>query len=167
MRPEFSPTASISPEAVEDAPLTEDEELQKKKSDSDGADVLKAVTAVTADETADGTAVETTSISRPGLRTFAIQPTNIMGKCMNCTAIFERALRLAKLAIHKNRCCYITVDFATTALQNGAYPYRCISKQMHKTPLSHNGYTKSQELYENYITLVCLRKKTNFLTILY
>jgi hypothetical protein len=79
VRPDFSPTASISPEAMEDSPLTEDEELQKKKSESDG-DVLKAVTAVTADETADVTAVETTSISRPGLRTFAIQPTNIMGK---------------------------------------------------------------------------------------
>jgi hypothetical protein len=91
VRPDFSPTATISPEAVEDSPLSEDEELQKKKSDSDGdADVLKAVTAVTAEETADVTAVETTSISRPGLRTFAIQPTNIVGKY--CTAIFERTL---------------------------------------------------------------------------
>jgi hypothetical protein len=80
VKPDFSPTASISPEAVEDSPLTEDEELQKKKSDSDGGDVLKAVTAVTAEEAADVTAVETTSISRPGLRTFVIQPTNIMGK---------------------------------------------------------------------------------------
>ncbi len=29
------------------------------------------------------------------------------------------------------RCCYITVDSATTALQNGACTYRCMSKQMH------------------------------------
>jgi hypothetical protein len=89
VRPDFSPTASISPEAVEDSPLTEDEELQNKKSDSDG-DVPKAVTAVkveeTGDETADVTAEETTSISRPGLRTFAIQPSNIMGKC-TCTVL--------------------------------------------------------------------------------
>jgi hypothetical protein len=106
VRPDFSPTASISPEAMEDSPLPEDKELQKKKSDSDSG-VLKAVTAVTAEETADKTAdetaVETTSISRPGLRTFAIQPTNIMGKYRYCTAIFERALRVAKLAIHTNQ----------------------------------------------------------------
>ena len=90
---------------MEDAPLTEDEELQKKKSESDGADVLKAVTAVTAEETADEkadeTAVQTTSISRPGLRTFVIQPTNIMGKY--CTVILETALCFAKLAINKNQ----------------------------------------------------------------
>jgi hypothetical protein len=49
-----------------------------------------------------------------------------------------------------SRCCYITVDSATTALQNGACTYRCISKQMHyKTPFSHNVYMKSLELYEN------------------
>ncbi len=65
------------------------------------------------------------------------------------------------------RCCYITVDFGTTALQNGACTYRCISKQMHyKTSFSHNGYMKSPEIYENYITLFCLEEK-NFLTILY
>jgi hypothetical protein len=56
---------------------------------------------------------------------------------------------------------------ATTALQNGACTYRCISKQMHyKTPFSHHGYMKSLEFYENYITLFCPEKKT-FLTILY
>ncbi len=55
------------------------------------------------------------------------------------------------------RCCYITVDSATTALQNDACAYRCISKQMHyKTPFSH---MKSMEIYENYITLFCLEKK--------
>jgi hypothetical protein len=33
------------------------------------------------------------------------------------------------------RCCYITVDSATPALQNGACTYQCISKQIHyKTP---------------------------------
>ncbi len=65
------------------------------------------------------------------------------------------------------RCCYITVDFATTTLQNGACTYRCISKQMHyKTPFLHKGYMKRMEFYENYITLFCL-EKTNLLTILY
>jgi hypothetical protein len=59
------------------------------------------------------------------------------------------------------RCCYITVDSATTALQNGACTYRCTSKQMHyKTPFSCKGYLKSLEFYENYITLFCLKKKT-------
>jgi hypothetical protein len=65
------------------------------------------------------------------------------------------------------RCCYITVDSATTALQNGACTYQCISNQMHyKTPFTHNGYMKSLEFYDNYITLFCL-EKTNFLTVLY
>jgi hypothetical protein len=42
--------------------------------------------------------------------------------------------------ICKLRCCYITVDSATIALQNGACTYRGISKQMHhKTLFSHNG----------------------------
>ncbi len=31
----------------------------------------------------------------------------------------------------ERRCCYITVDSATTALQNGACTCWCISKQMH------------------------------------
>jgi hypothetical protein len=45
-------------------------------------------------------------------------------------------------------CCYITVDSLTTALQNGACTYQCISKQMHyKTLFSHNGYMKSLEFY--------------------
>ncbi len=53
------------------------------------------------------------------------------------------------------------VDSATTALQNGACTYRCISKQMHyKTPFLH---MKSLEIYENYITLFCL-EKINFFT---
>ncbi len=64
---------------------------------------------------------------------------------------------------HSLRCCYITVDSATTALQNGACTYRCISKQMHyKTPFLH---MKSMEIYENFITLFCL-EKINFYTIL-
>ncbi len=33
----------------------------------------------------------------------------------------------------------------------------------YKTPFSHNGYMKSLEFYENYITLFCLKKKTQFL----
>jgi hypothetical protein len=53
------------------------------------------------------------------------------------------------------------MDSATTALQSGACTYQCISKQMHyKTPLSHNGYMKSLEMYENYITLSWLEKQT-------
>ncbi len=60
-------------------------------------------------------------------------------------------------------CCYITVDSSTTALQNGVCTYQCISKQMHyKTPFSHNGFIKSLEFYEKYITLFYLEKK-NFL----
>ncbi len=30
----------------------------------------------------------------------------------------------------------------------------------YKTPLSHNGYKKSLEFYENYINLFCLEKTT-------
>jgi hypothetical protein len=46
------------------------------------------------------------------------------------------------------RCCYITVDSATTAVQNGACTYLCISKQMHyKTPFSHNGYMKILDFF--------------------
>ncbi len=64
-------------------------------------------------------------------------------------------------------CCYITVDSATTALQNGACTYRCISKQVdYKTPLSHNGYVKSLEIYENYVTLSCLEKNKLFYNII-
>ncbi len=52
-------------------------------------------------------------------------------------------------------CCYITLDSATTALQNSTFTSRCISKQMHyKTTFSHNGYMKSLAFYKNYITLV-------------
>ncbi len=62
-----------------------------------------------------------------------------------------------------HRCCYITVHSATTGLQNDVCIYRCISKQMHyKTPFSPNGYMKSLEFYENYITLFCLEKNKLF-----
>jgi hypothetical protein len=55
------------------------------------------------------------------------------------------------------------VDSATTALQNGACTYRCISKQIHyKTPFSDNSYMKSLEFYENYITLFCMEKNKLF-----
>jgi hypothetical protein len=65
------------------------------------------------------------------------------------------------------RCCYITVDSSTTALQNGACPYHCISKQMHyKTPFSHNGHMKSLEFFEKYITQFYL-EKNNLFEILY
>ena len=61
------------------------------------------------------------------------------------------------------RCCYMTVDSRTTALQNGACSYPCISKQMnYKTPFSPNGYMTSLEFNENYITLFCLEKKQTF-----
>ncbi len=64
-------------------------------------------------------------------------------------------------------CCYITVDSATTALQNCARTYWCISKQMHyKTPFSHNCYTKSLEFYDNYIPLFWLEKKKFFYSII-
>jgi hypothetical protein len=60
---------------------------------------------------------------------------------------------------------YITVDFATTTLQNGACTYRCISKLLHyKPPFLQKGYIKSMEFYKTYITLFCL-EKTNLLTI--
>ncbi len=56
------------------------------------------------------------------------------------------------------------VDSGTTALQNVACTYRCISKQMHyKTPFSHNGYMKSLEIMKT-TSLCSVWKKTNFLT---
>jgi hypothetical protein len=55
------------------------------------------------------------------------------------------------------------VDSSKTALQNGACTYQCISKQMHyKKPFSHNGYMKSLEFYEKYITLIYLEKNKLF-----
>ncbi len=55
------------------------------------------------------------------------------------------------------------VDSATSALQNGAYTYRCTSKRMHyKTPFSHNCYMKSLVFYENYTTLFCMEKNKLF-----
>ncbi len=61
----------------------------------------------------------------------------------------------------------ITVDSATTALQNGACRYRCISKQVHyKAPFSHNGTMKSRESYENYLTLFCFEKNRLFYNII-
>ncbi len=72
-------------------------------------------------------------------------------------------VRSKENAVHRSqtiRCCYITVDSATTALQNGACTYQCISNLMHhKTPFSHNGYMRSLELYQNYISLLCLGNK--------
>ncbi len=55
-----------------------------------------------------------------------------------------------------HRYCYITVDSATAAIQNGACTHRCISKQRHyKTLFSH---MKSLEIFENYITPVWKNK---------
>jgi hypothetical protein len=51
------------------------------------------------------------------------------------------------------------MDSSTTALQNGACTYQCISKQMH---FSHNGYMKSMEFYEKYINLFYLEKNKLF-----
>jgi hypothetical protein len=58
------------------------------------------------------------------------------------------------------RDCYITVDSATNALQNGACTYQCISKQMHykKHPFHTMGYMEIMDFYENDITLFCLEK---------
>jgi hypothetical protein len=40
------------------------------------------------------------------------------------------------------------MDSETTALQNGAYTFQYISKQIHyKIPFSHNSYMKSLDLY--------------------
>jgi hypothetical protein len=59
------------------------------------------------------------------------------------------------------------VDSSTTALQNGACTYQCISKQMHyKTLFSHNGYMKSLEFYEKYISLF-YQEKNKLSEILY
>ncbi len=47
--------------------------------------------------------------------------------------------------------------------KNGACTHRCIFKQMHyETPFLHNGYMKSLEFYENYITLFWLEKRQTF-----
>ncbi len=65
------------------------------------------------------------------------------------------------------RCCYITTDSATTALQNGARTNGCISKQMHhKTSFSHNGFLKK---VWNFVktTSLCSVWKKKLLEILY
>jgi hypothetical protein len=94
------------------------------------------------------------------------------GNCQNCQSNHSKQrtkLRTTQLfAEHLNQTAeklttesLITVDSATTPLQNGACTYRCISKQMHyKTLFSHNGYMKSLEFDENYITLVARKKQT-------
>jgi hypothetical protein len=48
-----------------------------------------------------------------------------------------------------NSCCYITVDSATTALQNGACTCRCISKKCTvKHPFAQRLHEKSEILYK-------------------
>jgi hypothetical protein len=57
------------------------------------------------------------------------------------------------------RCCYIAVDSGTTALQNDACTYRCISNKCTiKPPFSRKGYIRSMEIYEIYITMFYLEK---------
>jgi hypothetical protein len=64
-------------------------------------------------------------------------------------------------------CCYKTVDSGTTALQNGACTYRCISKQMHyKTPFLTTATWKVWK-FMNTTSLCSVWKKSNFLAILY
>ncbi len=59
-----------------------------------------------------------------------------------------------------NWCCYITVDSATAALQKGASIHQ--ANALYKTPFSNNGYMKSLEIYENYITLFWKEKSKVF-----
>ncbi len=57
------------------------------------------------------------------------------------------------------RCCYITVDFAITALQTGACTYRCISKQVHyKNPFQTTAIWKVWNFMTNYMIIFCLEK---------
>ncbi len=61
------------------------------------------------------------------------------------------------------RCCYITVDSATTALQNGACTYQYISLQMHyNAPFSHNGYTWKVWKFMKITSLCSVWKKQTF-----
>ncbi len=60
-------------------------------------------------------------------------------------------------------CCYITVDSSTSALQNGACTYQCISKQMHyKNPFHTTATWKAWNFMKN-TSLCSIWKKTNFL----
>ncbi len=59
-------------------------------------------------------------------------------------------------------CCYITVDSAITALQNGACTMHISVHFEINAPFSHNGYMKSLEFYEYHITLFCLEKNKLF-----
>ncbi len=63
------------------------------------------------------------------------------------------------------RCCYITVDSATTALQNGACTHTSVhflTNALQNTLFTQRLYMKNLEIYENYITLFCLKKKQLF-----
>jgi hypothetical protein len=67
-----------------------------------------------------------------------------------------------RIQIHSRKNCGIQGNSALQ-LVPAQCTYRCISKQMHyKTPFSHNGYMKSLEFYENYITLFCKEKNKLF-----
>jgi hypothetical protein len=49
------------------------------------------------------------------------------------------------------------MNSGTTALQNGAFQTNAL-----QNTLSHNGYMKIMEIYENNITLFCLEKNQHF-----
>jgi hypothetical protein len=56
-----------------------------------------------------------------------------------------------QMMTQREKCCYITVDSAATALHNVACTYWCIAKQMHyKTSFSHKSYMNCLDFYENY-----------------
>ena len=85
-------------------------------------------------------------------------------KCGPSSVVYLSHRRGTNVEHNEKRCCYITVDSATAALQNGACTYRCISKQMHyKTPLSHNGYTWKVWKFMKTTSVCPVWKKTNFL----
>ncbi len=68
-----------------------------------------------------------------------------------------RALQMKALLLW---CCYITVDSATTALQNGACTIGAFPKQMHhKTPFSHNGSWKFGILWKQHHSVLYHEKK--------
>ncbi len=78
-----------------------------------------------------------------------------------CAATFSNSFIKWRLRYVMLR--FVAVPSATATLQNGACTYKCISKQMHyKTTYSHNGYMKSLEFNDNYITLFCLEKTKLF-----
>jgi hypothetical protein len=64
--------------------------------------------------------------------------------------------------VSSDKCHYVA---SLVLLHNGGFCNKCTPKRcLHilvnfQTPLSHKGYMRSLEFYENYITLFCLGKK--------